>query len=234
MTTDEIKDFRNIINPFIQKQLLEINYEGLGEQDATEFREHFDEILNLAVKTLEQEPCEDAISRQAAQAKIKSICDEYRLSYEDGERKAATGGSAYALGHAFDDLPPVTPQPKTGHCKDCKWWKDSDGMYRRGCGAESQCPINRKEVYEGNGYCYMFEPQKSEGQGMTREEQLDKALDLFIKWATDCDFGYDNIPALYEYYKKDIKDMSYTEGMKYIVLAEVRLRSRYEGDKNVQ
>lgn len=56
-----------------------------------------------------QEPCEDAISRQAAQAKIKSICDEYRLSYEDGERKAATGGSAYALGHAFDDLPPVTP-----------------------------------------------------------------------------------------------------------------------------
>ena len=52
----------------------------------------------------------DLISRQAAQAKIKSICDEYRLSYEDGERKAATGGSAYALGHAFDDLPPVAPQ----------------------------------------------------------------------------------------------------------------------------
>ena len=69
---------------------------------------------------------------------------------------------------------------------------------------------------------------------MTREEQLDKALDLFIEWATDCDFGYDNIPALYENYKKDIKDMSYTEGLKYIVLAEVRLRSRYGGDKNVQ
>lgn len=51
-------------------------------------------------------------------------------------------------------------QPKTGHCKDCKWWKDSDGLYRRGSHAESQCPMNRIEVYEGNGYCYMFEPQE--------------------------------------------------------------------------
>ena len=44
-------------------------------------------------------------------------------------------------------------------CKDCKWWKDSDGEYRRGCGAESHCPINRREVFEGNGYCYMFSPK---------------------------------------------------------------------------
>lgn len=53
-------------------------------------------------------------------------------------------------------------QPKTEHCKDCKWWKDSDGAYRRGIGAESKCPINRREVLEGNGYCYMYEPQESE------------------------------------------------------------------------
>lgn len=57
-------------------------------------------------------------------------------------------------------MPSVTPQePK---CKDCKWWKDSDGKYRRGCGAESQCPINCKEVFEGNGYCFLFAPQESE------------------------------------------------------------------------
>ena len=48
-------------------------------------------------------------------------------------------------------------------CKDCKWWKDSDGAYRRGVEAESQCPINRREVFKGNGYCYLFEPQKSKG-----------------------------------------------------------------------
>ena len=61
------------------------------------------------------------------------------------------------------NLPPVQPKIKTGLCKDCKWWKDSDGAYRRGIGAESQCPMNRKEVYEGNGYCFLFEPQESEG-----------------------------------------------------------------------
>ena len=60
-------------------------------------------------------------------------------------------------------LPSVTPQePKKGHCKDCKWWKDNNGTYRRGVKAESQCPINRKEVYEGNGYCFLYEPQESE------------------------------------------------------------------------
>jgi len=57
-------------------------------------------------------------------------------------------------------MSPVTPQEP--RCKECKWWKDSDGEYRRGCGAESQCPINRREVFEGNGYCFLFEPQESE------------------------------------------------------------------------
>ena len=56
----------------------------------------------------------------------------------------------------------VSQEPKTRYCKDCKWWKDSDGAFRRGIGAESRCPINREEVYEGNGFCYMFEPQESE------------------------------------------------------------------------
>ena len=54
-------------------------------------------------------------------------------------------------------MPSVTLQEP--RCKDCKWWKDSDGEYRRGCRAESQCPINRREVFEGNGYCYMFSPK---------------------------------------------------------------------------
>lgn len=38
-------------------------------------------------------------------------------------------------------------------CKDCKHWKDSDGVYRRGIGAESKCPINIKEVRDGIFYC---------------------------------------------------------------------------------
>jgi hypothetical protein len=42
--------------PFVSKRLLETNYEGLGESDAKEFEREFNEILNLAIKALEQEP----------------------------------------------------------------------------------------------------------------------------------------------------------------------------------
>lgn len=59
---------------------------------------------------VEERPQGDAISRQMAKDRIKAICEKYGLSYEEGERKPATGGSAYALGHAFDDLPPVAPK----------------------------------------------------------------------------------------------------------------------------
>lgn len=58
----------------------------------------------------EERPQGDVISRQAAKDRIKAICEKYHLSYEDGERKVSTGSSAYALGHAFDDLPPLKPQ----------------------------------------------------------------------------------------------------------------------------
>lgn len=69
-----------------------------------------DEICTSIIKLFEQKPSEDCISRQTAQNKIKKICNKYGLSYEDGERKPSTGGSAYALGHAFDNLPTVTQQ----------------------------------------------------------------------------------------------------------------------------
>ena len=104
-----------------------------------------------------QDPCEDAISRQA-------VLDAMRKNHRPGGRDI---DGDYIEGdyieHLYDDvmfIPLVTSQSKTGHCKDCKWWKDSDGVYRRGVHAESQCPINRREVLEGNGYCYMFEPQE--------------------------------------------------------------------------
>lgn len=52
-------------------------------------------------------------------------------------------------------------------------------------------------------------------------KELEKALKLYIEWTTNCDFGYDNIPELYEKYEEKIKDMSYEEGLKYIALKEV-------------
>lgn len=43
-----------------------------------------------------------------------------------------------------------------------------------------------------------------------------KALRLLLRWAEECDFGYDNFPEEYERYKEDVKDMDYMEGMIYI------------------
>ena len=56
MTRELIEDMREVILPFIKEVLLKTNYEGLGKTDAKVFERDFNEILNLAIKALEQEP----------------------------------------------------------------------------------------------------------------------------------------------------------------------------------
>ena len=56
MTKERIEDMWEVVVPFVKKRLLVTNYEGLGEADAKEFEKEFNEILNLAIKALEQEP----------------------------------------------------------------------------------------------------------------------------------------------------------------------------------
>ena len=106
-------------------------------------------FIEIALEALKREPCDDAINREDA-----LMC----LTGEIKETDTIETIIARIV-RRIRKLPPVNPT-KTGHCKDCKWWKDSNGTYCRGVHAESKCPINRKEVYEGNGYCYMFEPQE--------------------------------------------------------------------------
>ena len=125
---------------------------------------------------VEQAPCEDAISRQAvldlakkgvlvSNGNYESVCKAINElpsvnpiepcgdAIDRAEAIKIASGYCHPANVAKElaKLPPVNPT-KTGHCKDCKWWKDSDGTYCRGVHAESKCPINRKEVYEGNGY----------------------------------------------------------------------------------
>ena len=167
----EADDYENEISDLHNRlDIAEYDKERLKEEVTT---------LEEKLKGLSAEPCEDAISRQAVLALAKKDCETAIIPY----RRFVKGINA---------LPSVTPQyteteiqkmqkieqaeiqkayelgkaeqRKVGHCKDCKWWKDSDGAFRRGIGAESQCPLNREEVYEGNGYCYMFEPQKGENK----------------------------------------------------------------------
>lgn len=95
------------------------------------------DILNY----LEKDHCEKCPVKHELEVNLKKWENAYRRGLEDGKREA------------------IEQEPR---CKKCKWWKDSDGKFIRGVGTESKCPINHKEVYEGNGYCFLYKPKKSE------------------------------------------------------------------------
>ena len=70
---------------------------------------------------------------------------------------------AFGYQHAIDAVQALpSAQPEIIRCKECKYWKDSDGVYRRGFDAESKCPLNLKKVYEGTFYCGMAERRTDE------------------------------------------------------------------------
>lgn len=54
MTKERIEDIRQSVIPFVKKELLEINNDGLGESDAKEFEKDLNEVLDLASKALEK------------------------------------------------------------------------------------------------------------------------------------------------------------------------------------
>lgn len=120
------------------------------------------EILQIIDKYAEQEPKnseDNKIIRRTLENFMRGLWEEIQvgeLEYTTSEVYEMIEREIFTDNHVAIS----SAQPKTGHCKECKWWKDSDGLYRRGAHAESQCPINRREVLEGNGYCYMFEPRK--------------------------------------------------------------------------
>lgn len=103
------------------------------------------EALDMAIKALEQEPCEDAISRQAV-VDMTGLSEWFDSSDSYNE---------FVI--ALSELPPVTPQPKIGHwiadierwgdintsvngyrCSECNSF-DADGDYFcPNCGAKMQ------------------------------------------------------------------------------------------------
>lgn len=102
------------------------------------------EALYMAIKVLEQEPCEDCISREAARDLMyhkQELLDEYDL----------------------DTLPSVTPQPKTGHWIEVY---QGDEIINYRC---SECELgdtNGSTNLYGWDYCRrcgarMVEPQES-------------------------------------------------------------------------
>lgn len=111
---------------------------------------YISEALDMAIEALEQEPCEDAISRQAV---LDAVEDDNRngmwscFASDDDAQKFKT---------VIKDLPPVKPQePKTGH-----WIEDENEMevWCSACGEENdEC-----SRYCPNCGCRMVKPQESE------------------------------------------------------------------------
>lgn len=126
------------------------------------------EAFNMAIESLSAEPCEDAISRQAALVCIKSLYPDMPIvDIMDARRKWREKYAPYfECENAIESLHPVTPKQKMGHCKECKYFEcDSvakvDGIplivaheicSKWGGG----CKTNE------DGYCFLYEPQESE------------------------------------------------------------------------
>ena len=57
-------------------------------------------------------------------------------------------------------------EPEIVRCGECRHWKDRDGVYRRGISAESKCPVNSRQVYEGTFFCGMAERRTDENNNL--------------------------------------------------------------------
>ena len=100
-----------------------------------------DITINEAIKALEQEPCIDAISRQAA-------LEEFRLSENTrkygGDHSGYNTMMLYEIQDILEDLPLVTPIPKMGHwigdkCSACgeeRAWYGCNPTYCPDCGTK--------------------------------------------------------------------------------------------------
>lgn len=99
MTREEAKRRMEICRDFLAN-----NYSDMGEPNFTAF--------NMAIKALSQEPCDDAISRDAVLSKINEVCfskEWTRFRIDNG-----SNGQRDFLINYIEQLPPVTPQePKS-------------------------------------------------------------------------------------------------------------------------
>ena len=130
---------------------------GMVAYNAEWLKNHFD--IERAVLCGEQEPCEDAISRQA----VLDLCDKrtkYDIPYEYYEGKKHIRG--WDEGRIINftklmQLPSVIPQPKTGHwidtgsgqmcsrCGEIQYGYDNFRRFCASCGAKMIEPQKRKD-----------------------------------------------------------------------------------------
>jgi rubrerythrin len=83
------------------------------------------ELIESAIEALEQEPCEDAISRKEA---LEALEQEEPLVWCDGADEIAAYNQWSSDVDTIKNIPSVQPKPKTGHWEPM-WY----GGYADGC-----------------------------------------------------------------------------------------------------
>ena len=106
-----------------------------------------DDVIETIIKALEQQPCEDCISRQATVERLCKVAD-----FMNEKREGS--GSPYIMAALFIqdnkyEFPSVTPKEKTGKwqiieglgyytCSVCKCDSDVNSSYCPNCGAKME------------------------------------------------------------------------------------------------
>ena len=120
-------------------------------------------------RMLEQEPCNDCVSRQAVLDMWRQeICCDRTCHARDEGWCTETFCDFKLFEYQINHMPPVTPQSNIGHCKDCKYF-EHDSVAK-----VDEIPlIVAHEICKRwgdgcktkeDGYCFLYEPQEgSEG-----------------------------------------------------------------------
>ena len=106
------------------------------------------EAFDMAIKALEQEPCEDAISRQAVleaiDAKAWEFCDYLISKNRNDEQKPVSHFADNLRECVREELPSINPQPKTGrwieHFDEIGKWYECDQCHTDWGGPVNYCP----------------------------------------------------------------------------------------------
>ena len=114
----------------------------------TEYEAH-----KMLIKALLQEPCTDAVSREAILNKIKEVC--FSKEWVQFRINNGSHGQRDFLIDYIEQLPSVTQ--KSGKCRTCKYWQDNNNGY-----PSDMCKWRTDETPDADDYCSEYEPQEGE------------------------------------------------------------------------
>ena len=106
------------------------------------YSEKYGEALNMAMKALKREPCEDCISRQVVLEQLNVYCKancKYTKAEQDVMCRACDTGSCIEL---IEDMPSVTPTRARG-----KWMTEHNKGYVQCSNCHTRVPFCKRSNF---------------------------------------------------------------------------------------